>query len=498
VRHDIHAGLQYDTEREVLERASNGWGVITVTGGIFPSIPPASIGPPSYYYAEYLQRQGGGTLSITGRYHALNIEANDTIAWKNFSFNVGALFSRDTLFGQGLKDDPSQLSGYVYSPGTQYTEYKIPFSKMIQPRLGATWAYDGQNTIYGSYARYNPGVNSLPRAASWDRARQNAFTDVYFDQTGTSYGYRAVESSSGKLFVQDMTPRMTDEFLLGTSRQFQHGFSGLAYFRWRHSTHFWEDTNNAARVDFAPPPTIGPDNTPIPQTPYIPNLNDMRNQIGGSPLGSTYVIADLDGSYTKYYEVTLEGEWRSRNAYVRASYTHSRYWGNFDQDNNSTGNDMNTFIGSSNIGDGAGRQLWDFKDGTLRGDRPNLFKLYGYYHFHWNGNVGLYAFAQSGQPWEKWSYEPYQALTSSKSDSDRFAEPAGSRRTPAHYQMDLNYTQDFRFAKRFKFQVGVDLYNVFNSQTGYNYDPSVHNSTFGLPRSYFDPRRIQIAMRFFF
>jgi hypothetical protein len=64
--------------------------------------------------------------------------------------------------------------------------------------------------------------------------------------------------------------------------------------------------------------------------------------------------------------------------------------------------------------------------------------------------------------------------------------------------MDLNYTQDFRFAKRFKFQVGVDLYNVFNSQTGYNYDPSVHNSTFGLPRSYFDPRRIQIAMRFFF
>ena len=37
-----------------------------------------------------------------------------------------------------------------------------------------------------------------------------------------------------------------------------------------------------------------------------------------------------------------------------------------------SGNDANIFIGSSNIGDGAGRQLWNFKDGTLRGDRPHM------------------------------------------------------------------------------------------------------------------------------
>ena len=32
---------------------------------------------------------------------------------------------------------------------------------------------------------------------------------------------------------------------------------------------------------------------------------------------------------------------------------------------------------------------------------------------------------QSGQPWEAWSYEPYIALTTSTSDTSRYAEPAG-------------------------------------------------------------------------
>jgi hypothetical protein len=486
VRHDLHAGVQYSRDAEDLNRSSNGWGVINVPGGRSASI--GLTGQPAYYYAEYLMRSTGSRLGIRGEFKSLSFEANDTITWKNLSLNLGALVSRDTLYGQGLKDDSSTLTGYVLSPGSKYTMYKIPFSKMIQPRFGATWAYNGQDTIYASYARYNPAVNSLPRAASWDRSIQNAFVDVYFDQTGTEYGYKFVESSSGKLFVQDLTPRRTDEFLLGTAQQFNSGLSGRAYFRYRKSTHFWEDTNNTARVAFAPPSNI-------PSTLYVPDLTARLAQIGS---GSTYVIADLDGSYTKYYEATLESEWRGKRAFIRASYTRNHYWGNFDQDNSTSGNDANIFIGSSNIGDGAGRQLWNFKDGTLRGDRPNMFKVYGYYQFKWNASVGAYAFAQSGQPWEKWSYEPYIALTTSTSDSARYAEKAGSRRSPAHYQLDLNYTQDLRFATRYKLQVSADLFNVFNKQTGHNYDPAAHSSTFGLPRSYYDPRRVQVAARFYF
>ena len=138
---------------------------------------------------------------------------------------------------------------------------------------------------------------------------------------------------------------------------------------------------------------------------------------------------------------------------MRGSYTWSHYYGNFDQDSSAVTNDANVFIGSSNIADGAGRQLWNFRDGDLRGDRPHLFKVYGYYTLNWNATAGAYLVAQSGQPWEMWSYEPYIALTTNTSDTSRIAEPAGTRRTGGHWQLDFNYTQNLRLAERLNLQL---------------------------------------------
>ena len=78
-----------------------------------------------------------------------------------------------------------------------------------------------------------------------------------------------------------------------------------------------------------------------------------------------------------------------------------------------------------------------------------MLKVYGYYTLPWNATVGAFCVAQSGQPWETWSYEPYIALTTNTSDTARYAEPAGSRRTDAHWQLDLNYTQNFRLGGRY-------------------------------------------------
>ena len=44
----------------------------------------------------------------------------------------------------------------------------------------------------------------------------------------------------------------------------------------------------------------------------------------------------------------------------------------------------------------------------------------------------------------------------------------------------------------------ADLYNVFNTQTGYNYTQSVHSSNYGKPVSYLSPRRVQLSARFQF
>lgn len=487
VTHEIHVGYQWYSDEEDLVRSSNGWGLISVPGGRLEAIP--GTGRSAFYTARFQQQSTGQAAPIHSEYRSQSFELNDTIKWNNWSFNLGVIASNDTLYGQGLREDSSVLSGFVSAPGHKYEMYDVPFSKMIQPRVGVTWAYDAEGTVYASYARYNPAANSLPRAASWDRALTGKFVDAHFDENGVLFATQDVGSSSGKLFVQDMTPRTVDEYLFGTARQLGSRVSARAYGRYREGNHFWEDTNNNARIAFNPP-------AGIPRELYIADLTARLAQIGS---GSTYVIAELDGAYTKYYEATLEAEWRGDKTFVRGSYTWSDYYGNFDQDN-TTGavNDMNTFIGSSNIADGAGRQLWNFKDGTLRGDRPHLLKIYGVRQLPWNASTGMFFVAQSGQPWEAQSFEPYRSLTTSTSDSNRFAEPAGSRRSDSHWQVDLNYTQNIRVMTSFNVQVALDLFNVFDEQTGYNIEPQAHNSAFGTPRSYYNPRRLQLAARFEF
>jgi Carboxypeptidase regulatory-like domain len=500
MRHDLHAGYMQSVDSEDLTRSSNGWGSITVPGG-----GTSFQDRPIFYIASYQQQGLGKVPTIHSEFRSKNIEVNDAIAIKNWTFNLGFLDSQDTLYGQGLNNADGTLSGYVLSTGTttkarQYKMYEVPWKKLFQPRVSGTWAYDGKNTAFVSYAKFNPMASSLPRAASWDR---NLATTVqsYFDANGNLFANDPLAASSGKLFVQNMTPPTHHEWLIGTAREFGQHITGRAYFRYNRGSHYWEDTNNTARTTFNPPDVLPGTDASIPKTLYIPNLDDMRRQIGNGTLnGSSYVIAELDGAFTRYKELTLEAEYHKGPTFVRGSLTTSRYYGNFDQDGSTvtTSNDGNIFIGSSNIADGPGRQLWDFKLGTLRGDRPVSFKLYGSYELPWQASVGTYVIAQSGQPWEKWDYTLYSAFTTSTSETIKYAEDAGSRRAPSHAQLDLKYLQNFRLDRLRTAQIDIDLFNVFNSQTGYNFDPQSHSAGFGKPQSFFDPRRIQVAFRFLF
>jgi hypothetical protein len=503
MRHNVHVGFQAYIDSEDLIRSSNGWGSINVPAGAV-----SFQGTPIFYQAVF-QSQGIGNLpKIHSEYRSRSFEANDTINWKNWTFNAGLVASHDDLYGQGLQPDSSTLSGFRLATGTtaesrKYKEYTIPFSKMIQPRLSTTWAYNGKDTVFASYARYNPAASSLPRAASWDRnlaATQNAD----FDASGKLFGVETVASSTGKLFVADLTPRRYDEWLFGTARQITPSLTGRAYFRYRKGTHYWEDTNNNARIAFNEGFTTVPGtDAALPHDYYIQNLDQKVIPLGiTSNPNNAYVITELDGAFTDYRELTLEAEYRKGSIWVQGSYTRSRYYGNFDQDGSAgatasggDSNDSNIFIGSSNIGDGAGRQLWDDKLGLLRGDRPNAFKIYGAYSLPWHATAGAFAVAQSGQPWETHSFQPYAALTSSTSNTDRYSEPAGSHRSPSHGQLDLNYTQEVPFMKRYRAAATFYVFNVFNSQTGYAISPNFNDALYGKPLRYFDPRRLELTFR---
>jgi hypothetical protein len=481
VTHDLHVGYQYAEDEEDLARRSNGWGEISVPGGRV-----TFQGQPVFYQARLFQMgiEGNTLGAIHSEYRSQSIEINDTIRWGNWAWNVGLLASNDELFGQDLRENSSNASGFELAPGHRYKMFELDFEDLLQPRLGVTWSYNSRDTLYANWARYYPGASSLPRAASW--ARNNIGREVFanFDANGNLIGTEQVGSSSGKFFDSDLDPRAIDEYLLGTARQINAAWSARASARYRYGYNFWEDTNNNARIAFRPPEGI-------PRELYVPDLARFQQEIGGS----SYVIAELDGAFTKYYEVSLEAERRGPKTFFRGSYVWSHYYGNFDQDNTTTENDQSIFIGSSFIGDGAGRQLWDLRYGDLRGDRRHQLKLYGYYLLPWNASAGAFAIYQSGQPWEVWDVEVYRALTTSTSDVSRFAESAGTRTTDDHYQIDLNYTQDFPIG-RYNIQLRLDLFNVTDNQTGYNIQSQRNSAGFGQARTAYDPRRLQVAVRF--
>lgn len=479
--HEIHLGYKYSKDEEDLQRTSNGFGSITVPGG------RTSFNGRPVFFEAAVDQMGlpGGVPLIHSEFVSHSVEINDQIRLANWTFNLGLLASNDVFYGQGLRETSGNLSGFALAPGHKYKMYDIGFGDMIQPRLGATWAYNGRDTLFVNYARYNPAASSLPRAAAWDRnlARTIRF---FFAADGSFIGSDPLASSSGKFFDDDLDPRRVEEFLIGTSRQLSARWVGRLHARNRYANNFWEDTNNDARIAFQAP-------AGIPRELYVPNLAQVQREIGGS----SYVIAELDGAFSKYYEASVESEYRGNKTYFRGSYVWSHYYGNFDQDNTTTENDQAIFVGSSNLADGAGRQLWNLKYGNLRGDRRHQLKIYGSYDLAWKASVGAFAVYQSGQPWETWDVEVYRALTTSTSDVNRNAEPAGSRTTDDHYQIDLNYTQNFSFG-RYNVQLRADLFNATNNQTGYNIQNQKRLAGFGTPRTFYDPRRLQVGVKFEF
>ncbi|GAA5524729.1 hypothetical protein Maes01_01288 [Microbulbifer aestuariivivens] len=492
--HELHIGYQWSEGREELARLSNGWGSISAIDGAADEDAPDN----AHFVAfteqmSLLQADGTKVPPINSYTETQNFEFNDSISWGDFIFDVGFLISQDTLYGQGLREADT-LSGYVEAPGNKYEMYKVDWKDMIQPRLGVSWAYNGQDTVFVNFAQYNPAASSLARAASWDRNTQ-ATLEVFWDENGNFISSSPKEGSSGKLFADDLDPRRVDELTVGTTKDFDNGISLRSHIRYREGSHFWEDTWNGSRTygcygidanedgegDYCVPGDIAEKGL------YIPDLDEKLDQIGS---GSSYVIAELDDAYTKYLEFSLEASWTGERTYLNASYTRSRYTGNFDQDNTTYTNDANSFIGSSLIADGKGRQIWDMKEGTLAGDKPHLLKVFGQYTLDWNANVGAYLVYQSGQPWETWDGSIYGYSSS----TNRYAEKAGSRRSDAHWQLDLSYSQNWNVHQDYNLKFRADLFNLFDNQTGYNINPYKDDAEYGEPRSYYEPRRIQLSV----
>ncbi len=506
--HEIHIGYQEEKGSEELFRVSNGWGTVSYWGGldfddggiVAPNGDPIPVGTAYRATVQTRGYDGGGlTGPLVSSSSSKTFAFNDTITWEDWIFDVGFLISNDRLIGSGLR--PARTtSGYELDLGNPYVMKEVSFGDTFQPRLTATWDYAANASAFASFARYNPAVSSLARAASWDRNTGGSTTFVYFDQAGNFLDSETNISSTGKLFAEGLNPRTVQEFIVGHQMDIGSEMNLRNHFRYRRSWNYWEDTNNDARIvydcadyqsrvagfaDLYPDLVAAAANcqfdSPEPRELYIPLNNILTNE-------RSYVIAQLADAYTKYLEVSTELDYRTENFFSTTSLVWSHYFGNFDQDGTTRfNNDQGTFIGSSNIADSWYGQLWgSFTNGDLRADRTWQFKSFGAYELPWDASVGYLAYWQSGHKWEhQWA-------------STFYLEPRGSRETPSHWQLDLNYTQNFDIGSDYGLQFRVDVFNLLDKQTGYNPQPRYNSSALGEYRSYENPRRIQLTVQFTF
>ena len=270
---------------------------------------------------------------------------------------------------------------------------------MIQPRLGATWAYDGTEH------RLTRATRSTTRRPARCRAPPPGTATVgdvrstrYFDANGVLFAHRPV----GLLVGQAV--RAGHDAAHDQGVPVRHGAAVRRPLDRRGSTaatasgsHFWEDTNNNARRGLQPAaPASRASCTSRTSTAQLAQIGSGRPTSSPSSTALHEVLRGDGGD-----RVARRQDVRPRLVHLEPLLRQLRP-GQLDR----RVNDANIFIGSSNIGDGAGRQLWDFKDGDLRGDRPHCSRSTATYQLAWNAQRGAFLIAQSGQPWEAGATSP--------------------------------------------------------------------------------------------
>lgn len=426
--HLIKAGFGYDNGSEFLDRTRNGWGQIRV----WSDDPAATRRFRGRYYTPQTQDSCGATYSIF-------VQDAVTIA-DRITLNLGVLLNRDEF-----SSETEELGKRKF--------LTFDFFDEIQPRLGFNLVTDKAvgDKIYGSFGRYNNTDNkSISHAAAPIRLH---YSYTYFNNAGDITGEGVYAAETGKKISPDIKPTYTDEYIVGYSRPITTIWVVDLWYQYRHTHDIIED---------------------FPRIKY--------------PKPKDWIYDNYPGAYRKYKTFCIKLEKRyAHNWSLVANYSWSRLSGNWDLDYSSVG----LYYASSWIGDGPGLYIGDEtpeernRDGLMYGDRTHVFKLFAYWRFLENTLLGGYFRAQSGgawQPLEKTYYGNYLG----------YAEPAGSRRTPAWYNLDLQLQQVIPLGE-YNVTIEARFMNVFNTQTVTGYDARFDQPTFLDSTSYASPRRFVLT-----
>ncbi len=387
------------------------------------------------------------------RTYALFLQDTITVG-RRLTVNAGVLLNRD------------EFAQEITSKNTFLT---FDFLDEIQPRLGVNYNLrEGkEDKVYANWGRY---YNLEQKSSARSLAPGRLYTsEALFNLQGGLISDKPSANTVAKNIDPDVKPPYIDELLVGYGSRIRGLWRGEVFFSYRNAKDFIEDA---------------------PRT--LPS--------------SDFVYSNLKNAKRTYKAVTVEVERRMDAKWgLLASYTWSRFEGNFDLDYAS----IAIFNTSSILQDGPGLFVEDeFREGPLTEDRTHVAKLFGNYRLFERLTLGGYLRVQSGTPWEARGRDWYNGYR-------RYLEPAGTNRNDTWTNVDLLTSYRLPVGKRFNVTAEARLLNVFDTQTALSHDnrkyldgrirnftsepylvqgTTLPNPDYGKPTSYAPARRLLLTI----
>ena len=364
-------------------RSSNGWGSISVPGGRLTS--DRHYGAVCVLHRPLPAADGRRAAPIISEYRVAEHRAQRHHQLEQLDVQPRAdREQRHALRPGPARGRPTRCPASSPRRATSTRCTTLPLSKMIQPRLGATWAYNGQRHRLRQLRPLQPGRQLAASRRVLGPQPGGDFIDAHFDANGKLVRRRR-RSARRPASCSSRTSTRARSTSTWSARRGRStaAWSARAYGRYRDGATSGKTptTTRASRFDAAGRAFRAGAVHPGP-----------RRQAGADRHGgSTYVIAELDGAFTKYYEATLEsGVARREDLRPRLLHLEPLLRQLRPGQHHRLENDMNIFIGSSNIADGAGRQLWDNKDGGCAATGRTCSSSMATTQLPWRATVGAF------------------------------------------------------------------------------------------------------------
>jgi carboxypeptidase family protein len=422
-----------------------------------------------------------GYYTISRAYTAGTVSSNNWSFWAQDSWTVGARLT----INAGVRTENEHVPSYrAEDPGIEFG-----FRDKIAPRIGFAYDLFGDSKwkTYGSFGKYYDITKlEMPRGSfgaehsityyytldsfDWPSLScaegPSGCPGSYIEQNDLRHPANAVDDKLTAYFGHpqntidpNILPVETGELTFGVDHELSHSMSVGARYTHKWLTRTIED--NGISV-----PGVG-------EVFFIANPGyGLAEQILPAPAPpAPHAIRDYDGLELRLQK-RLSNRWS-----LNSSYLFSRLYGNYgglasSDENGRTSPNVDRYFDALYMSyDASGSRQPVL--GLLGTDRPHQFKTQVTYSAPWGTSVGIDGVLESGSP--------LQSQLSWRGFPVYFKGRADLGRTPVYSQLNLVVQHDIKLPNLHKFNVNVNITNLFDQATSTNVNNTPWRDSFNVP-----------------